>query len=137
MGYLLVLRIAGVNFTPAYVEQIQRLPDILSIHRLGQQRIWICHDLSRNSQHPKIQSFIMFPVKLPGKCPVFGAHFKPTSSSTRIRLFSRARRRFDWFDWFDELGPVENQSRELQKPGATPKKWCLNLGSWADLNIYI
>ena len=57
--------------------------------------------------HPKIQSFIMFPVKLPGKCPVFGAHFKPTSSSrTRIRLFSRARRRFDWFDWFDELGPV-------------------------------
>ena len=46
MGYLLVLRIAGVNFTPAYVEQIQRLPDILSIHRLGQQRIWICHDLS-------------------------------------------------------------------------------------------
>lgn len=56
MGYLLVLRIAGVNFTPAYVEQIQRLPDILSIHRLGQQRIWICHDLSRNiaPQNPKL-----------------------------------------------------------------------------------
>ena len=134
MGYLLVLRIAGVNFTPAYVEQIQRLPDILSIHRLGQQRIWICHDLSRNiaPQNPKLHhvsskiaremsGFLeLTSNQHPAAVPESDFFPEPAGGSTG----STGSTNLD----------LSNQSRELQKPGATPKKWCLNLGSWADLN---